>query len=490
MPPRFVRPLLAAAARALLACVLAAVFGALPRALAAQAAAADSMLTVVELRADFDTLRRALEEAHGGFDRWASRAEVGRRLDVHRARLDRPMSRLEAAGMLAEAIAELRDGHARLELDSATAAALAGARVLPLRVAFEGDRLMVLANDAPGDSTIRPGMELVRIDGRDVRALVATLSPRVPRDGFIETGRRERLARGFAQQLWLYGAQGDSYRVEARDAAGRVVRATLPGILERDRPGSAEPTSRPNITLDAGDGSSVGVLRVRAFQGARFPAILDSAFGVLRERGARSLVLDLRGNGGGVDEYGALLVSHLTDRRFRYFDRIRLMTVAPSFATWLPRTFESMRTGTTRDPSGDGFLVTEALHSGVGEQRPAPHPFLGRLVVLIDGASFSTTADVAAQLRSWGRATFVGEETGGTYEGNTSGLNALVVLPHSRLRLKVMMYGYWNAVRTPARRGRGTLPDVVVAPRVADLLRGDDPALARALALARRPRAD
>jgi C-terminal processing protease CtpA/Prc len=105
--------------------------------------------------------------------------------------------------------------------------------------------------------------------------------------------------------------------------------------------------------------------------------------------------------------------------------------------------------------------------------------------VLIDGGSFSTTADVAAQLRSRERATFVGEETGGTYEGNTSGLNALIVLPNSRLGLKIMMYGYWNAVRAPASPGRGTLPDHLVSRRVGDILRGTDPTLERAITLAR-----
>ena len=129
--------------------------------------------------------------------------------------------------------------------------------------------------------------------------------------------------------------------------------------------------------------------------------------------------------------------------------------------------------------------MTPMYHPGVGEQRPASHPFLGKLVVLIDGGSFSTTSDVAAHLRSRGRATFVGEETAGTYEGNTSGLNALIVLPNSRLRLKIMMYGYWNAVRPPDKPGRGTIPDYVVTRRVADLLKGRDAALERAIALAR-----
>ena len=84
-----------------------------------------------------------------------------------------------------------------------------------------------------------------------------------------------------------------------------------------------------------------------------------------------------------------------------------------------------------------------------------------------------------------GRATFIGEETGGGYEGNTSGLNASIVLPNSRLRLRIMMYDYWNAVKPPATPGRGTMPDHREVRRVADVLRGADPAMERALAILR-----
>jgi len=137
-----------------------------------------------------------------------------------------------------------------------------------------------------------------------------------------------------------------------------------------------------------------------------------------------------------------------------------------------------------KSPDG-GYLVTPASHPGVAEQQPNANPFRGRVVVLIDGGTFSTAADVAAQLRSAGHAMFVGEETGGGYEGNTSGLNASIVLPNSRLRTKIMMYGYWNAVRKPEVRGRGTMPDHVVARRTADVLAGVDPQLKRALGLLR-----
>lgn len=456
---------------------------------------APALLTAQQAQEDFDVLHRALAEAHGGYTRFVSRSDLDRRIADHRARLTRPVRRLELAGILSETIAELRDGHARLEFDSATVSALATAALLPLRVSLEGDRLLVRLNDSPTDRTIAPGMEIVRINGRPSAELLGSLWPKVSGDGFIETGRRYRLAQEFARLHWLYVEQTATYTVVARDASGRETTARMPGVTDLERRAVANPVNATmtgslarldgppgRIALQFLEDGSVGRLRIRGFDGQTFEATLDSVFDELRSRGTPSLILDLRGNGGGVDEYGARLVSYFVDTPFRYFERIHVTTIAPSFATWLPRTFDAMKAGTVPDPAG-GFLVTPARHPGVGEQQPAPNGFRGRLVVLIDGGTFSTATDVAAQLRSRNRAVFVGEETAGTYEGNTSGLNALIVLPHSGLRLRVMMYGYWNAV-TPAPGGRGVIPEHHVPSRIADALAGRDRALELGVSLA------
>ena len=446
---------------------------------------------------DFDVLWKSVREAHGGLHRHVPPQLLDRRLAQHRERLGKPMKVTELARILSESLVELRDGHARLELDSLTTASFASASVFPFRVAIEGDQLIVVSNDSPSDSTIRPGMEITSINGRSSVELIRTMLPAVSGDGFILTGTRARLAREFATLHWLYIDQSGSFTVVTRDDNGRVKSTVLPGIVERDRRQVVNPVNakmaenlarldgpRGNVALELiGDGK-VARLRVRAFDGQTFPATLDSAFRTLKERGTDALVLDLRGNGGGVDEYGALLVSYFVDRPFRYFDHIKVTTIAPSFATWLPRTFEAMRAGTVPDSTG-GFRITSTQHRGVAEQQPATTPFLGKVAVLIDGGTFSTAADVSAQLRSMGRATFIGEETAGGYEGNTSGLNALIVLPNSKLKLRIMMYDYWNAVRPPAQRGRGILPDHPELRRVADVLRGADPAMERALAILR-----
>jgi hypothetical protein len=459
--------------------------------------AADT-LNVEQDRADLDLLRRALEEAHGGLYRFVGKREFDARFDALRERLPSPVARSEFIEQLLSLLAVVRDGHMRLELDDASTAAQYVAPLLPLGVALEGNRLIVTSNDARGDTAIRPGMELLAVNGHATRELVERFLPLIPGDGFSATRKRAMLARSFAPMYWLFidRASWFALTVRGEDSVARVVRvdgvksahrATVNNPLNATMSHNAARLDGPeeNVSLRWVSEPDIAVVRVQRFDGARYRREVDSVFRIIRDRNARRVILDLRGNGGGDDLYGAYLVSQFTDRSFRYFDRIHVTTIKPSFATWKPSTFDELRNGTVPDPAG-GFLVTPALHVGVAEQSPAAMPFLGPLVVLMDGFTFSTAADVVAQLRSMQRATFVGEESGGAYEGNTSGLNALIVLPASRLKLKIMMYGYWNAVR-PAPGGRGTLPDHAVPLRTADILRGVDPPFEKAVEFVRRP---
>jgi hypothetical protein len=82
------------------------------------------------------------------------------------------------------------------------------------------------------------------------------------------------------------------------------------------------------------------------------------------------------------------------------------------------------------------------------------------------------------------RATFIGEETGGGYYGNNSGVMTRLTLPHSRLQVRIPMYEYWNAVEGYEGKRRGTIPDHAVQMRVADLIQGKDAALEMAMKLA------
>ena len=161
-----------------------------------------------------------------------------------------------------------------------------------------------------------------------------------------------------------------------------------------------------------------------------------------------------------------------------------MRTINPSFTKLRADVLDELRTGTVAESNGS-YLLTTQIHNGVDEQPPGKTPFIGKLVVLEDGATFSTAADVAAVLSNLTTAIFIGEESGGSYDGNTSGATARFIFPYSKLELNVTMYDYYNAVKPAKNKGRGTIPDFPVTLTTSDLLKGVDGQWEKALQVAK-----
>jgi C-terminal processing protease CtpA/Prc len=79
---------------------------------------------------------------------------------------------------------------------------------------------------------------------------------------------------------------------------------------------------------------------------------------------------------------------------------------------------------------------------------------------------------VASLLKGNKRAIFIGEESGGTMEGNTSHQSARLVLPNTKIRVAIPLVKTTNAV--PFTKGRGVAPDYPVTPDIRDILKGVD----------------
>ena len=464
-----------------------------------QSSSVTGKLQPAEAQADFDLMRKALEEAHTGLYRYSTKAEMDKVFNTQRAQLSRPMTKTEFLAVVAETLARIKCGHTGLTPDGETREAVANARLFPLRVLIEGRRLIVLSNDTPDDRTIRPGMEIVEINRRKPSDIIKRILPATPADGDIETGKLMRIQRNFGQNYWLMVEQTGEFTVKAKDSAGKATLARLAGVKDADRAKNQNPVnaeaqakvdklewSRENLSLRFLKEPDVAQIRIRGFGGQDYPQWIEDTFKSLREKGTKALIIDLRGNGGGADMYGAMLVSYLTDKPFRYFDHINVRTITPSFkehSDWRVENEARLREGTTQNPAG-GFQVNAKGHPGVAEQPPGKYPFMGNVFVLIDGGTFSTAADFCAVTHHLKRATFIGEETGGGYYGNNSGVQTILTLPNSKARVRLPMFEYWNAVPGYDGKRRGTRPDYTVVTKSANLLRGMDEQLDLALKLA------
>ena len=104
----------------------------------------DPSPTLQEMQEDFDILRNAIEEVHGGIYRHSNKAWVDNHFRNERAKLASVDSKYGFIAVVSETLAGLRDGHLRLEYDSQTTSALSTAKLLPLTIALEGGKAIVV----------------------------------------------------------------------------------------------------------------------------------------------------------------------------------------------------------------------------------------------------------------------------------------------------------------------------------------------------------
>lgn len=398
-------------------------------------------------RATFDSAWRTIgatyyDAAMGGRDWGAVRDTLGPRAD--RARTLRELRAVlrALAGATGESHFGLlaRDDTAGVAAGGAPAGRRAGYTGLVLRALDGGLVVAAVEPDSPAASAgVRAGWWLEAVDGVAVAA---------------EASRRSRpgpaaLRRVLRVQARVDGAAGTVARLAFRDADGRaaaalVARTPPPGRTARY--GSLGEVSARLVHERAtlvGGGCAL-VVRFDRW----LPVLLPDLEAAMAEAArCRGVVLDLRGNTGGVAGMSMAVAGHFVDS-----------------ATVL---------GVLRVRAGHYRYVAEPRRAAA-DGRPAA-PFPGPLAVLVDGHAASTSEFLAAGLQEAGRARLFGERTAG------QALPALLLpLPTGDLLLHVVA-----DFTTPAGRrveGRGASPDEPVPLRRADLLAGRDAPRAAALA--------
>ena len=129
----------------------------------------------------------------------------------------------------------------------------------------------------------------------------------------------------------------------------------------------------------------------------------------------------------------------------------------------------------------DDKATVDARFEGVAAGR-------GKLYVLMNGGTFSSAADAIADIHRTTDAAFIGEESGGLYEGPTGGDTIVVQLPHSEIRVRIspnIQLGYMYR-KHPV--GRGVMPTHPTRYSIEDVVAGRDLEMERATALVREER--
>ena len=292
------------------------------------------------------------------------------------------------------------------------------------------------------DARVRPGDRITSIDDASFAALGARLPAALePRLRALEIWR--------AAVMRLRGPVGSALTATIVSTAGRVRTVTIARI---DEPGQTVLLGNlPPLKLvvdpapvETPSGASAGVIRFNVWMAgadAPFAAAVD------RFRSARGIVIDLRGNPGGL----AGMIMGISGHFFADRTALGTMKTRTNALTFFANPRRSLPDGRRVEPYG------------------------GPVAILVDGLTGSASECFAGGMQAVGRAKVFGETSMGQ------------ALPASFTRLPngdTLLHAIADFVTADGTRleGRGVVPDVPVSVDAAALAGGRDPVLAAALA--------
>ncbi|KRA15072.1 peptidase S41 [Lysobacter sp. Root604] len=480
---------------------------ALSSCLAAHAQEASRPLDGAGLVADVDLLERAYTRLHPGLYRYATPAQTRRRFDALRKELRGGATLADAFLALSRFSATVRCGHTQANFFNQSPAlqkALleSGRTRLPFQFRWLEGR-MVITRNGSSDASLVPGTQVKAIDGVPTATVLARLMPLARADGGNDSKRVAQmevhgLDRYEAFDVYLallYPEFGDNFRLRVRspgDAADRIV-AVRGFTIDERRAMSGGAGSEPNAPAWSLQHPRAGVALLRMPDWALYDsnwdwrADLRATFARLGKEGTTTLVIDLRGNEGGLS-VGDELLAYLSARPLpllRYRQQVRYRTVPapllPFLKTW-DKSFQDW--GEDAQPlDGHWFTLTRWRPADAADiLQPKSPRFTGKVLVLVDAANSSATFEFANQLKASGLATLIGSTTGGNRRGINGSAFFFLTLPHSGIELDLPLVAQFPTTEQP---DAGVEPDVRVVETAEDLAAGRDAVMEKAMSLAK-----
>ena len=114
----------------------------------------------------------------------------------------------------------------------------------------------------------------------------------------------------------------------------------------------------------------------------------------------------------------------------------------------------------------DGSLERkEGIGRGLMAYKKEPdYKFSGKTYVIISPITYSGGSEFSNMMYTNDLATFVGQETGGGYFGNTSGYSQKLVLPNSNIEIRIPALQFVMNVEPKLPFGSGVIPHYEVIP--------------------------
>ena len=414
--------------------------------------ASETLLSVDEMQEDLSQLLQELKDKHAGLHRYQSKEQWKKILYSSQNSLNENKSLLQFYQEISRLVTGIQCGHTKVSLpDYFLKNFLAEKHFLPFECKLIQGTLYI-HKSLHGDFALPKGTAIIEINGKKVDEIIhklqtftSTLS-----DGANQTGKIKFIENHFAFCYSKWIAPSKSYQILYKTSDDtKIEEITVKGIA-LSKLKKHQDLDTP-LQFDILKNSNTAILKLSSFDQSflkqhqiSLKDTLPRVFGEINRLNLKNLVFDLRGNTGGDDAQVALLLSYLIPHPFKIYEKIETNPSYQSFGT--VERVKNQRPQLRNLPGLDSIS-------------PQNVSFKGKLYTLIDGMTFSGASDAAAILASHQRSVFYGEETGGAYQGNNSGIMPAIQLKNSKLSIRIPLWQYSNAVNIIPNHQGGVVPD-------------------------------
>lgn len=469
-----------------------------------------------QMTEDFTFLRKVLTETHPALYRYTPKDVMQHKMDSIAGLLTKPMAFYDFYQALASLIADIRCAHTHIIPKKNLGAYFnKEIKMLPYEIIPVQGKLYITINGTT-DILIHPGFELVAIEGVPVKAVLQRMYRYLWSDGYIETSKASlTLGSKFGLFYYMMIAQPDTFHVTVRDRQGKTYDVTAPavGIETYRNVLFKNPVNQQLISLyknknqkdekngwriEIMDQPNTALLRINEFGGGKDGAgaakkmrdFMDATLAKVKKANITDLIVDLRNNGGGWDVQGSELFTYFAKDTtpVRYYQRKHSIVDTSEyfrFSDLSPEDIANAKKELIREKDGT-FTLSEDYNLDLKLQYPKPNRFKGNVYFLINGGTGSSASEFTAVAYSHRLGTFIGEESGGAYEGDNGGSFLHFELPNSGISIGSVLIYYNNGVKPRELKGRGVIPDYPVETTLDDLLEAKDPVMAFALELIKK----
>jgi hypothetical protein len=456
-------------------------------------------LSVTDMQSDLDVLYAAIREVHPGYGFYMPADRFEQKYAEVRLSIREPMTEEDFVAHMYPFLCALGCGHTQFRH---TGGYHPGPAVhLPFEVLVRGKRAWITTRKT---AKLTTGDELISMNGVPVSVIIRHGYSLYCGDGYIPSFKELYLSEydGFEDVCHLYYHWKPPYRLSVRAADGAMKNVIL-GISDTTAvaapvgpvaPDKYAPWSKVPGTADLGlyVKGHTALLEVPSLNYAD-TAVFGYCFGQIARKDVKNLILDMRHNGGGDLRIAIRLMSFLVDTDFGIIRDLYARLPDPSVNSYA-RYFDPGMTDNFKESCLPGRREGGVYHMDVrpviGRVYDSIPPadscrFMGNLVVLIDGATFSSSALFVTALKAErGNVRFVGRETAGAEEGCNGFAQQLLTLPATHVSVQFPWLHVVSMAKSPVH-GRGLIPDIPVDLTPQDVVSGNDPDLAAALHLFR-----